>query len=120
MSSLAALQSRIAEDLWRGADETGLGEIASGPITARAAWDVHRNTIISGLTNAMRLTYPTVDWLVWAGILRPDGACLYPQPSPRQGATGRLRRGVPCVLGGLRLGRRITLFGRCRPVRSRS
>jgi hypothetical protein len=64
MSSLAALQSRIAEDLWRGADETGLGEIASGPIAARAAWDVHRNTIISGLTNAMRLTYPTVDWLV--------------------------------------------------------
>lgn len=64
MSSLAALQSRLAEALWGGAGEAIPAEVAAGPIPAGAAWNVHRNTIISGLTNALRLTYPTVDWLV--------------------------------------------------------
>lgn len=63
MSSLGALQSRMAEALWRGG-QADLSAIAPGPIAPEAAWDVHRNTIISGLTNALRLTYPTVDWLV--------------------------------------------------------
>ena len=66
MSSLAALQSRMAEGLWRGGDGADLAVIAPGPIPAHAAWGVHRNTIVSGLTNALRLTYPTVDWLVGA------------------------------------------------------
>ena len=64
MSSLAAFQSRVAEGLWRGADASELVGIAPGPITAQTAWAVHQNTVISGLTNALRLTYSTVDWLV--------------------------------------------------------
>lgn len=64
MSSLAALQSRMAEGLWRGVGEADLSGIAPGPIAPTAGWTVHRNTIISGLTNALRLTYPTVEWLV--------------------------------------------------------
>jgi hypothetical protein len=66
MSSLAAFQTRMAETLWRGAGESVLTEISPGLIAADAALGVHRNTIMSGLTNALRLTYPTVDWLVGA------------------------------------------------------
>ncbi len=64
MSSLAQLQTRMAEALWTDSADGFLAEIAPGVAAAREAMGVHRNTIISGLTNALRLTHPTVDWLV--------------------------------------------------------
>ncbi len=38
--------------------------IAPGRVTAAAALQVHRNTVIGALVNALRLTYPSVDALV--------------------------------------------------------
>ena len=64
LSSLAQLQTRMAQALWTDSADGFLAEIAPGAVVASAALGVHRNTIISGLTNALRLTYPTVDWLV--------------------------------------------------------
>lgn len=64
MSSLAQLQTRMAQALWTDKADGLLAQIAPGVAAAHEALGVHRNTIISGLTNALRLTYPTVDWLV--------------------------------------------------------
>ncbi|HVY33439.1 MAG TPA: DNA-binding domain-containing protein [Caulobacteraceae bacterium] len=64
MSSLAQLQTRMAQALWTDSAEGLIDQIAPGVVGAHHALGVHRNTIISGLTNTLRLTYPTVEWLV--------------------------------------------------------
>lgn len=64
MSSLAQLQTRMAQALWTDKADGLLAQIAPGAVGAQVALGIHRNTIISGLINAVRLTYPTVEWLV--------------------------------------------------------
>ena len=54
MSDLATLQSEAAAGLLAGESIAGYGVAA----------EVHHGTIIGGLINALRLDFPTVDWLV--------------------------------------------------------
>lgn len=62
MLSLAKLQRGFAQAVLAG-DAAGM-DFAQGCISAAAALQVHRNTIIGALVNALRLTYPSVDAVV--------------------------------------------------------
>lgn len=64
MTSLAQFQAALADGLWRGLSGDLLAEIAPGPVAADLALETHRDTIFSILNNCLRLSYPTVDWLV--------------------------------------------------------
>ena len=66
MPPLAELQRAFARAvLSGGADSAGLPALV-GRIAPQAAFQVHRGTVLAGLTGALRLTYPTVDDLVGA------------------------------------------------------
>ena len=62
MLSLAKLQRGFAQAVLAG-DAAGM-DFAQGRVSAAAALQVHRNTIIGALVNALRLTYPSVDAVV--------------------------------------------------------
>lgn len=62
MLPLADMQRDFARAVLAG-DVPGV-RIASGRVPAAQAIQVHRNTVIGALVNALRLTYPSVDALV--------------------------------------------------------
>jgi hypothetical protein len=64
MSELAALQAEMAHALLSGRYEALARRVRPGPLLAKEALSVHRNTALHGLTNALRLAYPTVCALV--------------------------------------------------------
>jgi hypothetical protein len=64
MPDLAALQAEFAQALLEGRFEAVEARLSSGPIDAREALSVHRDTGLGGLLHALSLTYPTVLALV--------------------------------------------------------
>jgi hypothetical protein len=62
--ALAELQRRMAAALLADPDALPPGLLRAGPIPARAALAVHRDTILGGLVQALRLSCPTVDRIV--------------------------------------------------------
>lgn len=62
MLSLAEFQFTLAADLLDGGMRTAR-LLPGNPAVIKEALRVHRNTILAGLTNSLRLTYPTVAWL---------------------------------------------------------
>jgi len=86
MLSLAEFQFTMAADLLDGGMRTARLLPGDAGMVA-AALKVHRNTVLMGLTKALRLTYPTVAWLTgeeffdqaafdFASSNPPRGACL--------------------------------------------
>jgi hypothetical protein len=86
MLSLAEFQFTMAADLLDGGMRTAR-LLPGDPGMVVAALRVHRNTVLMGLTRALRLTYPTVTWLTgenffdqaafaFASANPPRGACL--------------------------------------------
>ena len=84
---LAELQTRWARSLLHGDTEDLSDQLAKGPVPAAQALSVHRDTVVSGLTGALRLTFPTVGALVgedffdhaalaFARAHPPAGPCL--------------------------------------------
>ena len=62
MLSLAEFQFTLAADLLDGGTRTA--QLLPGdPAMVKEALRVHRNTVLAGLANALRLTYPTIAWL---------------------------------------------------------
>lgn len=86
MPSLAELQFTMAADLLDGGQR--IARLLPGDSAAViTALRIHRNTVLAGLANALRLTYPTVAWLTgedffdqaavaFAARNPPRGACL--------------------------------------------
>jgi hypothetical protein len=74
MADLATLQARMAGALLEGRYEALAGRVADGPVAAREALAVHRDTALHGLVQALRLTFPTVEALVGAAFF--DQAAL--------------------------------------------
>ena len=86
MRSLAEFQSTMAADILDGGSRTA--QLLPGDAAAVSmALRVHRNTVLGGLANALRLTYRTVAWLtgpeffdqavaVFAASNPPQGACM--------------------------------------------
>jgi len=62
MLSLAEFQFTLAADLLDGGTRTAY-LLPGDPIAIKEALRVHRNTVLAGLANALRITYPTVAWL---------------------------------------------------------
>src|SRR5215510_3999238 len=86
MLSLAEFQFTMAADLLDGGMRTAR-LLPGDPAMVREALRVHRNTVLAGLANALRLTYPTVAWLTgedffdqvaldFSGKYPPRKACL--------------------------------------------
>jgi len=85
MLPLAELQRGFARAVLAG-DATGMS-IARGRVSPAAALQVHRNTIIGALVNALRLTYPSVDALVGESFFDQTAAAFAEHSPP---ATARL------------------------------
>jgi len=62
MLSLAEFQFTMAADLLDGGMRTAR-LLPGDPETVKQALRVHRNTVLAGLANALRLGHPTVAWL---------------------------------------------------------
>jgi len=86
MPSLAEFQFTLAADLLDGGMRTA-HMLPGDPAAIREVLRIHRNTVIAGLTNALRVTYPTVGWLTGEDFFNqaalefctkypPRGACL--------------------------------------------
>jgi hypothetical protein len=85
MSDLGALQDDMARALLDG-DFAGLAGVARpGPFTEREALSVHRNTVVHGLVQALRLSHPTVDVLVGEAFF-DQAAIAYVRDHPPAGA----------------------------------
>ncbi len=80
MSSLASLQRRMSHAILDG-DIDSMPPLARGPIPLEAAFEVHRNTVLGGLSNALRLNFPTVDILVGEAFF-DQMACAYIKAQP--------------------------------------
>ncbi len=64
MLDLGSLQKQMAAALLDGRFDVLEGQVMAGPVGAAEAFGLHRNTVRYALTNALRLTFPTVDSLV--------------------------------------------------------
>jgi hypothetical protein len=85
MLDLARLQTRMAVALLTG-DYGGLeAQVPIGPLGAAEALDLHRNTVLHGLINALRLSHPTVDVLVGEAFF-DQAALAFAQEQPLAGA----------------------------------
>jgi hypothetical protein len=62
MLSLAEIQSCMAADILDGGTRSAY-MLRSGLVSPTEALCVHRNTVLAGIANALRLSYPTVDRL---------------------------------------------------------
>ncbi len=99
MLSLSQLQGRMAGAILSG-DAAGLEAwLAEGPVGAAQALDIHRGTAIGGLTNALRLTFPTVDWLVGGDFFDQAARAFIGHSPPRSVFLGGYGAGFPEFLG---------------------
>ena len=85
MPPLAEMQQDFARAVLAGA----IPDIALAPgrVAAADAMQVHRNTVIGALVNALRITYPTVDALVGEAFFDQAAAAFAALHPP---ASGRL------------------------------
>lgn len=68
MSPLAEVQRAIARAIMTGETDMDGAPAFVGRISPAAAFRVHRGTVLGGLTEALRLTFPTVENLVGAAF----------------------------------------------------
>lgn len=85
MRDLASFQSAMVQALLGGRFAGVASEVLIGPIGADEALSVHRNTALTGATNALRLTYPTVLALVGEDFF-DQVALRFVKTSPPTGA----------------------------------
>ncbi|MDB5458959.1 MAG: hypothetical protein JWO72_700, partial [Caulobacteraceae bacterium] len=84
MSDLATLQREMAQGLLSGRFDAVRGQVLAGPIAADEALGLHRNTVLCALTNALRLTFPTVDALVGEAFFDQAARSFIDQQPPAQ------------------------------------
>lgn len=84
MSDLAALQSRLSEGLLSGRYGGLETQILIGPVSADEALGLHRNTVLYGLSNALRLSFPTVDALVGEAFFDQAALAFIDEQPPAQ------------------------------------
>jgi hypothetical protein len=89
----------MAQALLGGAPDGVLSEIAPGRIPAAEALEVHRNTVVGGLVNALRLTFPTVEWLVGREFFEQAGGLYARRFPPAQAQLTGYGQFFPTFLG---------------------
>src|SRR5437868_368493 len=82
MPSLAEFQFAVAADLLDGASRTAR-LLPGDPSAVLAGLRIHRNTVLAGLANALRLTYPTVAWLTGEDFFDQTAALFASRNPPR-------------------------------------
>jgi len=107
---LAELQHRMARAIL-GADVGGLPPLAPSPIPAKAAFGVHRNTVLSGLTKALRLTFPTVDALVGEAFFDQAAEAYVADHPPRHARLAVYGEAFPAFLEGYDLAAGLVYLG---------
>jgi hypothetical protein len=85
MLDLRQWQAGMAQALVSGRYGGLEGQVLIGPIGAAEALDLHRNTALHGLINALRLSHPTVDALVGEAFF-DQAALAFVQEQPPTGA----------------------------------
>jgi hypothetical protein len=71
-----------------------------GRIAPSAAFSVHRGTVLGGLTNALRLTYPTIDNLVGADFFDHAATAFIATEPPAMANLSAYGDGYPAFLRG--------------------
>ena len=98
MPPLAELQTDFARAILAGAvPDIGL---APGRVPAADAMRVYRNTVIGGLVNALRLTYPTVDALLGEAFFDQAAAIFAATHPPVSGRLAGYGEGFIAFLAG--------------------
>ena len=81
MPSLAETQTTLIDAIVHSRNDALLNLIAHSPISLERALRVHKSTVFGGLANALRLAFPTVDWLVGESFF-DQAAAEYARMSP--------------------------------------
>lgn len=97
MPPLADLQRAMAGALLLG-DATGMPPTAPAPVSAEAAHAVHRDTVLGGLANALRLTFPTVDALVGEAFFDRMASAFAVEQPPRRANLAAYGDGFPAFV----------------------
>ena len=98
MSDLMALQTRMAQGLLDGGFDGLAAHVLAGPIGADEALGLHRNTILYALSNALRLTFPTVDALVGEAFFDQAALAFVAARPPSRACLTGYGAGFPCFL----------------------
>lgn len=100
MSPLAEVQRAFARAVMTGApDPTELPAFV-GRVPMEAAFRVHRGTVLGGLTNALRLTYPTIDSLVGSEFFDHAAVAFIEGDPPAMANLSAYGDGYPSFLSG--------------------
>ena len=94
---LADLQQRTAAAVLAG-DPGALPPTRRGPIPARDAFAVHRDTVLGALCNALRLSFPTVDELVGGAFFDQAALAYVTEQPPRRARLSTYGAGFPDFL----------------------
>jgi len=94
MSPLADLQRQVAGAIL-GGGPSDMPALAPSPISAGAAFAVHRDTVLSGLAGALRLTFPTVGALVGVAFFDQMALAFVAEQPPRRANLAAYGEGFP-------------------------
>jgi hypothetical protein len=110
MPPLADLQHRMVRALL-DADIRGLPPLAPTAIPAEAAFGVHRNTVLSVLAKALRLTFPTVNTLVGEAFFDQAAEAYGIDHPPTQARLAVYGEAFPAFLEGYDLASGLVYLG---------
>lgn len=94
---LAELQQRMARAILAG-DLDALPPVRRGPIPAKDAFAVHRDTVLGALCSALRLSFPTADVLVGEGFFDQAALAYVAEQPPRRARLSAYGAGFPDFL----------------------
>jgi hypothetical protein len=83
MPSLVDLQRRMARAVLSG-DPRDIPPTAVAPVPADVAFGVYRDTVLGALSNALRLSFPTVEQLVGEAFFRQAARAYVREAPPRR------------------------------------
>jgi hypothetical protein len=83
-----------------GGGHADMPALASSLIPASAAFTVHRDTVLGGLANALRLTFPTVDALVGEAFFDQTASAFVAEQPPRRANLSAYGEGFPAFIDG--------------------
>jgi len=98
VSPLAELQRRMAGAIL-GGELDAMPALAPSPIPVGDAFAVHRDTVLGGLTGALRLTFPTVAALVGEAFFDQMASAFVAAQPPHRANLSAYGEGLPAFIG---------------------
>ncbi len=100
MPPLAEVQRALARAVMTGTPDLAALPAFVGKVSPQAAFSVHRGTVLGGLTQALRLTYPTVETLVGAAFFDHAAVAFIEAEPPAMANLSAYGDGYPGFLRG--------------------